>query len=125
MASQIVNPDDSQLFSEALHNWQTQNHDGRGFGELTPAEQSAIVSDARRRTLRNTTSKNLSRKADATATSVSESCEVASGERNEKALFRNLRPRPFSLRSAQAGSACDGGELEHHQRGRRARAPRP
>jgi hypothetical protein len=46
MAFTSVNPDDSQLFSEALHNWQEQNHDSHDFRDLTPAAQSAIVSDA-------------------------------------------------------------------------------
>jgi hypothetical protein len=46
MALTSVNPDDSQLFSEALHNWQEQNRDSRDFRDLTPAEQSAIMRDA-------------------------------------------------------------------------------
>jgi hypothetical protein len=40
MASQIVNRDDSQFFSDALPNWQEQNHTARTFLELSPAEQS-------------------------------------------------------------------------------------
>jgi hypothetical protein len=46
MAFTSVNPDDSQLFSEALHNWQEQNRDSRDFRDLTPAAQSAIMGDA-------------------------------------------------------------------------------
>jgi hypothetical protein len=46
MAFTSVNPDDSQLFSAALHNWQERNHTARTFLALTPAEQSEILRDA-------------------------------------------------------------------------------
>jgi len=46
MASHSVNPQDTQFFSEALHNFQERNHTARNFLELSPAEQSEIMGDA-------------------------------------------------------------------------------
>ena len=42
----VINRDDTQLFSEALHSWQKRQHDSRGFGQLTPTQQSEIMRDA-------------------------------------------------------------------------------
>ena len=37
---------DTNFLHDALRNWQERNHDARGFGDLTPAEQSEIMRDA-------------------------------------------------------------------------------
>jgi hypothetical protein len=37
---------DTNFLHDALRNWQERNHDARGFGELSPLEQSEIVRDA-------------------------------------------------------------------------------
>jgi hypothetical protein len=46
MASQSVNPQDTQFLHAALHNWQERNHTARTFLALLPAEQSEILGDA-------------------------------------------------------------------------------
>jgi hypothetical protein len=46
MASHSVNPQDTQFFRAALHNWQERNHTARTFLVLLPAEQSEILGDA-------------------------------------------------------------------------------
>ena len=46
MASQIVNPLDTQFLHAALHNWQDRNQNSRTWEQLSQTDRSEIMRDA-------------------------------------------------------------------------------